>query len=228
MQTFLVASSNSIFIESEIKKITGVFNIAPVNLIDISPVTSIGIADVKKITHNLTLKPFGGGERVVIIRDMEKATLEAGNALLKILEEPPENNIIILVTVNINKLLPTIVSRCQIISDNNKTGNKSSDLSKTKIFLKQILNSSAGERIILNQKIASREEAIQLLSDLLLVLEELLRTPDKEIGITLKETAELITKVSTAKYYLERYINFKATLDVLFLGFPKINAGVIS
>ncbi len=222
MQTFLIASDNKSFINSEIKKISKNLQVSPFNLIEITPENSIGIAEVRKITQQIILKPYGGGDRVVIINSMDKATPEAGNALLKLLEEPPKHTYIILTCENINKLLPTIVSRCQIISDNNKKLDKSFDRGNTKKLLLQILTYSEGERILLSQKTATtREEAIELLTNLLMTLEALLHKPDKEINLAPKEIAQLLTKISTAKNYLEKYINFKATMDILFLGFPK-------
>lgn len=221
MQTFLIYSSLKSFIDKEIAKIAKDLQVSPVNLIDVTPEKSIGIAEVRKISQTITLKPYAGGSRLIIIRDMEKATTEAGNAMLKILEEPPKDNIIILTTNNLNKLLPTIVSRCQVIS-NKKSELISFDSQNSKSLLLSILSASPGGRILLSQKLAaSREEAIQLLGNLVLTLEELLHQPDDNIGLTLSETADLLSKVCSAKNYLERYINFKATLDILFLGFPK-------
>lgn len=223
MQTFLITSSNPEFTKQEIKRISKNLRVSPVNLIKIIPTTSISISDVRKIIQIISLKPYGGGERLIIIYAMEKATPEASNALLKILEEPPLSNFFILVTDNINKLLPTIVSRCQVISDRERIDTKSFDSRQTKKNLRQILVSSPGARILLSQKlVTTREDGIQLLSNLLLTLEELLHKPDKELSLTPKELAEIISKVATAKNYLERYINFKATLDILFLGFPKL------
>lgn len=224
MQTFLIASTNQTFVETGIKNITKDLKVSPLNLMEINPATSLVIADVRKISQTILLKPYGGGDRVIIIRGMEKATPEAANALLKILEEPPAGNFLILTTDNMNKLLPTIVSRCQVITDNNKKLSEIFDSRETKKLLTQILKTSAGERILLTQKISnSREEGIQLLTNLLFTLEELLHKPDKEINLTPPDLAQLIKKVATAKNYLERYINFKATLDILFLGFPKTN-----
>lgn len=223
MQTFLIASSNPSFIEQEIGKISKNLQLAPVNIIDITSENSLTIAQVRMITQTLLLKPYAGGDRMITIRNIEKATPEAGNALLKILEEPPPHNYLVLICSNINKLLATVTSRCQIITDHNKDGGKSVfDSAETKKILQQILSASAGERILLSQKLAgSREEAIQLLHNLLLTLEQLLHKNNSNINLSYKEIAETLGKVSAAKNYLERYINFKATLDVLFLGFPK-------
>ena len=55
------------------------------------------------------------GNKVILINNAESLTLNAANALLKILEEPPENSYIILTAENISSLLPTIISRCVMI-----------------------------------------------------------------------------------------------------------------
>lgn len=222
MQTFLITSVNKSFINSEIKKISKNLQVSPYNLIEITPDKSIGIAEVRKLTQQIILKPYGGGDRMIIINSIEKATPEAGNALLKLLEEPPEKTYIILTCENTNNLLPTITSRCQIIFGDNKNSKSSQNNEETKKLLGQILKSSAGERILISQKITdSKESADDFLSSLLITLEELLHNNDPAIGLTFKGIADLLSKVSVAKNYVERNINYKATLDILLLGFPK-------
>ena len=54
------------------------------------------------------------GNKVILINNSESLTLNAANALLKILEEPPANSFLILTIENISRLLPTIISRCVI------------------------------------------------------------------------------------------------------------------
>ena len=53
---------------------------------------------------------------VWLIKDADKMTLQAANSFLKLLEEPPEYVVWILLTTNLASILPTIVSRCQVIS----------------------------------------------------------------------------------------------------------------
>ena len=61
------------------------------------------------------MKPYEAKMRVVIISEAQRLNPEAANALLKVLEEPPEQTVIILTAPNTVQLLPTIVSRCQEI-----------------------------------------------------------------------------------------------------------------
>lgn len=75
----------------------------------------IRIDEIRALCAQLALKPFEPGRRVVIISDAQAMNPEAGNALLKMLEEPPEQTILILTAQQPSDLLPTIVSRCQQI-----------------------------------------------------------------------------------------------------------------
>lgn len=78
---------------------------------------SIGIESVRELEHFLNLKVPRAAKfnRAIIIEDADKLTLEAQNALLKTLEEPPEATIIVLTANHEQTLLPTINSRVQTI-----------------------------------------------------------------------------------------------------------------
>jgi DNA polymerase III subunit delta' len=79
----------------------------------ISPVGngSIGIDAVREIRNFLWQKPNASSRRTLIIDEAELATTEAQNALLKITEEPPVSSLLILITSDIESILPTIASR---------------------------------------------------------------------------------------------------------------------
>lgn len=76
---------------------------------------SIGIDIIRELRTTINIKPFEGEQRLVVISGFEDMTLEASNALLKVLEEPPENVFFLLLTSNISMILPTIISRCQLV-----------------------------------------------------------------------------------------------------------------
>ena len=67
------------------------------------------------LCYEISLKPYCGGKRVAIIDDADDLTGEAAAALLKTLEEPPVDSVIILIGTNKQRQLPTIRSRCQVI-----------------------------------------------------------------------------------------------------------------
>jgi DNA polymerase-3 subunit delta' len=78
----------------------------------------IRIKQIRSLCTTLSLKPYEDGLRIVIISNAHKMNAEASNALLKILEEPPDKTIIVLTASATSKLLPTIASRCQCIGFN--------------------------------------------------------------------------------------------------------------
>ncbi|MFQ5823377.1 MAG: DNA polymerase III subunit delta' [bacterium] len=76
---------------------------------------SISIEQIREIRRASAFKSLEDKGRVIIIVDAERMTLEASNALLKILEEPPQKMYLLLISSRANLLLPTITSRCQLI-----------------------------------------------------------------------------------------------------------------
>lgn len=85
----------------------------PYYKINIDKANSIKITSIREIKRNTSMSIHGKGKKVVIILDADKMTDQASNALLKTLEEPIGDTILILTTANKDALLPTIVSRCQ-------------------------------------------------------------------------------------------------------------------
>lgn len=73
----------------------------------------IVVDDVRGIGHFMSLTPAEGGWRVVIIDAADEMNRNAANAVLKVLEEPPRNALMLLVSHSPGRLLPTIRSRCR-------------------------------------------------------------------------------------------------------------------
>lgn len=72
-----------------------------------------GVEEIREqINHDIQIRPYANKYKVFLMNDAETMTESAQNALLKTIEEPPEYAVIILMTNNINGLLPTIRSRC--------------------------------------------------------------------------------------------------------------------
>jgi len=71
---------------------------------------------MRALRREVALSPLEGRWKVYIVRQMEQATAEAANCLLKTLEEPPSHAILMLTASEAEALLPTIVSRCQVLN----------------------------------------------------------------------------------------------------------------
>ncbi|MDP3313903.1 DNA polymerase III subunit delta' [Lutibacter sp.] len=75
----------------------------------------IGVDEAEEIVKALQLKSYEGGYKIMVIWIAEKMHTSAANKLLKLLEEPPDKTVFILVSENQEQLLTTITSRCQIL-----------------------------------------------------------------------------------------------------------------
>ncbi|OIP37510.1 DNA polymerase III subunit delta' [Candidatus Desantisbacteria bacterium CG2_30_40_21] len=101
----------------------------------------IKIGQIREINKDVSLSIFEAQYRVYILKNVEKMNIEAANAFLKILEEPPGKTLFILTTNAIDSLLSTIVSRCQLIRFN-------------------LLLPQDGEKILLKKGINQREASL--------------------------------------------------------------------
>jgi DNA polymerase-3 subunit delta' len=87
----------------------------PYTIVKFDKNVNIPVDEIREMQNKLYLKPFEGKRKVVIITEVENMHPASANSLLKTLEEPPKDSHLILTTTDINRLLPTVVSRCQQI-----------------------------------------------------------------------------------------------------------------
>lgn len=119
---------------------------------------TMGIGDVRNIQRQILLKPFRGKTKAVIIQAYENITAEAQNAMLKILEEPPANTIIVITTAKRELVLPTILSRCKVIVLQEKQIELTQDLSELNDTLGILLNGKIGDRLKIAEVIAKNKQ----------------------------------------------------------------------
>ena len=77
---------------------------------------TIKIEQIRALQRELSLSPYESRYRAALLSNFERATTSAANALLKTLEEPAEQVVLILTAIDPSRLLPTIVSRCQTVT----------------------------------------------------------------------------------------------------------------
>lgn len=171
---------------------------------------SFGVDDVREIVEEINKKPFEGDKKVIIIYDGNKLTVQAQNALLKTIEEPPKGVFIILLCESLELILDTIKSRCQIY--------KLSPLNKEEIrvYLDNINNSDFTEEeinaaIAYSEGVPGRAEAFlkdSSLKELRNILEELLYLIIKSNSI---ELLDFETKIVAFKDKKEDILNILAS-----------------
>ena len=170
MKSILLISENRKSAKEYINKLLSHEKVDPIDTNINSFEKTVGIEDVRNIQKKIFLKPLRSKTKAVVIESYDGITIESQNALLKILEEPPNNTIIVIVANKIGPFLPTILSRCKII----ELKKESVELSEREIssylnFLISLPESSIGERLKLAQDAAkNKDEAVPWLEKLIL------------------------------------------------------------
>jgi DNA polymerase-3 subunit delta' len=126
---------------------------------------SIGVDHSQEILRKLSLKAFEGKYKVMIIWMAEEMNIQCSNKLLKILEEPPQNTIFLLVSESVDRMLPTILSRTQILKIPRIDSDSMSlylreTLNVSPVNLQSVLVRAEGDRIEAKGLALSQEETI--------------------------------------------------------------------
>lgn len=135
--------------------------------------------DIDILIESIYKKPYEAKKKVYIIKNSHDMTPQAANTFLKTLEEPPKDSVIILLTNNINLLLPTIVSRCQVIKFKDINQNEirkflinKYDIDEEKAFItayysKGILNKAVNIATGKDYILEKRKEVIELFDNII-------------------------------------------------------------
>lgn len=199
----------------------------------LSSLTSIGIEDIRNLQRFLSLKPFHSRQKVALIKEAQNLTTEAQNAFLKTLEEPPANSLIILTAPNTTFLLPTIVSRCQIVQLPPKSQVQLSPEELTTLLevLKKLFSSSLAERWKMAEELAifkDRQTALNFLDRLTFVSRILLlenyqeKKAPKNLSFSLPSSfcLRLLNSIRKTKIFLQANCNVRLTLEAFLLNLP--------
>lgn len=186
----------------------------------------LGVEQAKQIRAYLSLKPYSAKNRAVVLESAQNLTDEAQNSLLKTLEEPPESAVLILGADSENNFLPTILSRCQIVTIptvmpsrqagiHSKTEKGSSieveDDKKYTHDIAQLITSSVEQRFEYVEKLENKEVFLQAL--MVFSQQHLASHPG---GVNLKFAKELLQ----AEEWSKANGNIRAILEYLMLKLP--------
>ena len=171
------------------------------DLIEIDAASNRSIDEIRNLKEKINYQPVEGLKKVYIIDEAHMLTKEAFNALLKTLEEPPAHVIFILATTELEKILPTIISRCQ------RYDFKPLDLEEMKAGLEHILKE---ENLSMTDDVypVIYENSSGSMRDSISILERLIVTANgKEINLKIAEDTLGITPSSRIKIFLNKILN---------------------
>jgi len=223
MQSFLIVGGTKKERKEKIEKLIEKFQVKMVDQIIIgqNQDQSLGIEKIRSLQHQLQFKPYSSNYKIAVIVGAERLTIPAQNALLKILEEPPQKTMIVLSSQNSESFLETILSRCQIIrlATFSQIEIDEKVISSQLSLLKAILKAGVGERMQIADKLAKDKESALVFCQAQLIIwrKKLLQEKRKEKR---EEILKIIRQIKKTFNYLQANVNPKLALENLLQNYP--------
>lgn len=209
MHAYLIVSNNAESSEKETVNRLRSWKISVWDTIRIPTEGPVGIDLIRDFQRELALSPRNSPAKAGVLSGMDRLTVEAQNAMLKTLEEPPADTYIIGTTGNPEALLPTVRSRMSTIRLNDIT-----EIPDTKL-LRSLLTATPGKRLqMLEPFLSTRDDAKLFVVTLLgAARKELLTNPSPELTL-------LIRNLLAASSQLSVNVNQKLVVDNAVLSIP--------
>ncbi len=172
---------------------------------------SIGIDAIRAFTHTMQLAPYASPQKAGIFPDADTLTVEAQNAFLKLLEEPPPHTIFFLLTSSELTLLPTIRSRCQLIVLPAEKSHPDTLLDICLKFTEDIDSLTPGNKLKRIDEFLSHVHKEDVLYSLLNAYTiRLKRSPTRSV-------ASRIHALTHAKFMAEHNVSIRSCLDWIYM-----------
>lgn len=162
------------------------------------------IETIRQISNFLQQLPYNHQNKIVLIKNIENLETAAQNTLLKNLEEPGINNYFILTTQNQSKILPTIISRCQLIYQKNN----STQLNKPPLSIPTNIKSA----LEISSTIEKNNIKDTLLNELNCLHQDLISNPSPKISSKIKTLLKSLD-------YIDSNLDPRLALDYYLLSF---------
>lgn len=211
MLTRILISKSEPLLQQEIVRLLrafGVKNPHP-DLLYFPVGSKLGITEAKKIKEHFSTKPYQAAGKAAVLEDASKLTDEAQNSLLKILEEPPAEAVIIFGANSEANFLPTILSRCEIIhlSEDHEPSENSYEAD-----IRKLLKSTIEQRFEYVEKLKDRDEFFL----------SLIRYFHQSLNLHPEDTnPDFIKELLQAKQWAGANGNIRAILEYLMLVMPQ-------
>ena len=187
------------------------------------------IEQLRKMQSKAHFEKYEGRYKIFIIRDSDMMKAEAANSLLKLLEEPPEHTVVILLSADADKLLPTILSRCQTVLTGQAGFSALSKeavealLPRAEAFLQTLPSRQLYQVLAMTNELEKdRDAALHFTAACLRVLHfSLTGWFGREAGFALNYAPQQLLRAAKAAEealdMIRKNINLKLLLDILFL-----------
>ena len=184
-------------------------------------VNTIGVDDIRNgLVNDMLIKPYSSEHKIYIVDEAEKMSLQAQNALLKTIEEPPTYGIVILLTSNIEASLPTILSRCMVLNMKPVSDKQMDTYLKQKGLESRVIDTVllfAQGNIGRAEKMALSEEFFSLVEQILYILKNIADMKFEQLLDSVDQLEKYKINITECLDYMQLWYRdvllFKATSD---------------
>jgi DNA polymerase III gamma/tau subunit len=211
MQSILITGKDKENLRGAAQKICDENKVSRFDREIIATEKTAGIGDIRKLQEKLFLKPIEGETKAVILEAFFGMTPDSQNAFLKVLEEPPADTVIMILTLSLDFILPTVLSRCSLINLDRVKELSAEEIAGSLKLLSELKNGSAGKALkIAQDNSKDREVSLAFLEGLIISLHTQLESENLRILKALQKTYTIIKTTNVAP---------RLALENLFLNF---------
>ena len=183
--------------------------------IEIIGTTNIGIEAIRNWVKRLSYKPISSTQKIGIIHPGELMSIEAQQALLKTIEEPPVETMIAITIPFLGAVLPTIQSRCIELSLGNTDDSNQSDA-----LLTEVLGANQSKRLALAEVHGTADQADTYIKNLRIALQRTLMMQYKNSSYDLSTLLPIYPHLDTAEQALKANVHPRLVIENLLLSLP--------
>ena len=219
MQSILITGKDKEQIKETAKQICAENTISRFDIEIIETEKTVGIGEIRKLQEKLFLKPLESAVKAVILEAFFGMTPDSQNAFLKVLEEPPADTIIMILTSSLDFVLPTVMSRCKLISLDKVKQISAAEITNSLNLIVELKNGGTAKALKISQDNGKdREVALDFLEKLIISLHNALENKSNQFSNT-----ELLSDLKALQktYTIIKVTNVapRFALENLFLNF---------
>jgi DNA polymerase III gamma/tau subunit len=199
MQSILITGKDKDQIKLAAQEICNDNKISRFDIEIIETEKTVGIGEIRKLQEKLFLKPMESETKAVILEAFLGMTADSQNAFLKVLEEPPNDTIIMILTSSLDFVLPTVLSRCSLINLDQVKKLTDEEIADNLKLITELKNGDASKALKIAQDNGKdREVALTFLESLIISLHTKLESENSQILKDLQKTYTIIKITNVA------------------------------
>ncbi len=210
MQSILITGKDKEELREAAQKICGENKISRFDIEIIETEKTVGIGEIRKLQEKLFLKPLESETKAVILEAFFGMTADSQNAFLKVLEEPPSDTVIMILTTSLDFVLPTVLSRCRLINLEQAKKLTGEEIDANLDLVLKLKNGGTAKALKIAQDNGKdRETALEFLEGLLVSLHTEMKSENLQSLKAMQKTYTIIKTTNVAP---------RLALENLFIG----------